>query len=203
MKSLALLLVLFLVGTQGANKEHNKSGQCPQLIDFVLGAKCRSPCKSDSDCKNTEKCCLSDCGATECMEPLKEMQDRDRCDIFCTREYRPVCGTDGITYGTWCTLNFTRCMRNQPWIRKDYEGECKVTDNSCHSKHGYISPCEGNEQLPIGAKKPQCDGKGFYQPLQCHGSTGVCWCVDCLGDPITLPPGVEASEESCMEWRQK
>ncbi|EDO39095.1 predicted protein, partial [Nematostella vectensis] len=30
----------------------------------------------------------------------------------------------------------------------------------------------------IGAYIPQCDKDGRYSALQCHGSTGYCWCVN-------------------------
>ncbi|XP_038615997.1 thyroglobulin [Tachyglossus aculeatus] len=32
---------------------------------------------------------------------------------------------------------------------------------------------------------PQCDGLGNWEPLQCHGTTGHCWCVDRRGHYIT------------------
>jgi len=25
---------------------------------------------------------------------------------------------------------------------------------------------------------PDCDIDGYYKPTQCHGSVGMCWCVD-------------------------
>lgn len=34
------------------------------------------------------------------------------------------------------------------------------------------------QQHLIGAFVPQCDAAGHFEPLQCHGSTGACWCVD-------------------------
>uniref|UniRef100_H2T9E8 Nidogen 2 n=1 Tax=Takifugu rubripes TaxID=31033 RepID=H2T9E8_TAKRU len=38
------------------------------------------------------------------------------------------------------------------------------------------------EGYPIlGVYVPQCDDNGLYRPLQCHGSTGHCWCVDSNG----------------------
>ncbi|XP_017292795.1 nidogen-2 isoform X3 [Kryptolebias marmoratus] len=42
----------------------------------------------------------------------------------------------------------------------------------------------------VGAYVPQCDGEGQYTPLQCHGSTGYCWCVDSRGQekPGTRTP---------------
>uniref|UniRef100_A0A8C5ADZ1 Nidogen 2 n=1 Tax=Gadus morhua TaxID=8049 RepID=A0A8C5ADZ1_GADMO len=40
----------------------------------------------------------------------------------------------------------------------------------------------GPEGHPIaGASAPRCDARGEYAPLQCHGSTGHCWCVDDRG----------------------
>lgn len=47
------------------------------------------------------------------------------CEIACTREYDPVCGTDNVTYATSCMLGFITCSRNQPWITEAYKGQCK------------------------------------------------------------------------------
>ena len=33
---------------------------------------------------------------------------------------------------------------------------------------------------------PLCDSKGYYLPLQCHQSSGYCWCVDKNGN---MKPG--------------
>ncbi|XP_039598116.1 nidogen-2 [Polypterus senegalus] len=44
----------------------------------------------------------------------------------------------------------------------------------------------------VGAYIPQCDEEGNYRPLQCHGSTGYCWCVDSRGQELPgtrTPPG--------------
>uniref|UniRef100_A0A3Q3W242 Thyroglobulin type-1 domain-containing protein n=1 Tax=Mola mola TaxID=94237 RepID=A0A3Q3W242_MOLML len=49
----------------------------------------------------------------------------------------------------------------------------------------------------IGAYVPQCDADGHYLPLQCHGSTGHCWCVDSRGHEragTRTPPGAQPKD---------
>ena len=36
----------------------------------------------------------------------------------------------------------------------------------------------------VGAFVPSCKLNGGYEEVQCHGSTGFCWCVDKLGNEI-------------------
>ena len=37
---------------------------------------------------------------------------------------------------------------------------------------------EGKKRPLLGAFIPQCNEDGSYKKVQCHGSTGYCWCVD-------------------------
>lgn len=60
---------------------------------------------------------------------------------------------------------------------------CERQQRSAHAQHAYPG-----SQLHI----PQCDEQGHFLPLQCHGSTGFCWCVDPDGLEVPgtrTPPG--------------
>ncbi|POI21599.1 hypothetical protein CIB84_014654, partial [Bambusicola thoracicus] len=89
-----------------------------------------------------------------------------------------------------------------------------------------LTPCEHERLYPravppgpspvANGHVPQCDEQGNYRPLQCHGSTGHCWCVDSAGQEIagtrtapgSTPPRCGNSEPSerpptmCERWRQ-
>lgn len=36
----------------------------------------------------------------------------------------------------------------------------------------------------VGQYIPSCDENGSYEPMQCHGSTGYCWCVERNGQEV-------------------
>uniref|UniRef100_A0A3Q2TCT3 Thyroglobulin type-1 domain-containing protein n=1 Tax=Fundulus heteroclitus TaxID=8078 RepID=A0A3Q2TCT3_FUNHE len=69
------------------------------------------------------------------------------------------------------------------------------------------TPCEhhkeraqatGSQGYPVaGAYVPQCDADGLYIPLQCHTSTGYCWCVNKDGQEragTRTPPGSQPKD---------
>jgi hypothetical protein len=53
-------------------------------------------------------------------------------------------------------------------------------------------PCVLPENLAIGTFRPRCTADAKWEPRQCHGSTGLCWCV--LPDGQRVTPGLPAGE---------
>ena len=85
---------------------------CTQLtrnlsILLVDGLTCDPPCHRYGKCvKNQES------GVNECS-----------CDRICTREYSPVCGTDGKTYGNECMMKLLVCDEGSN-VTLNHPGEC-------------------------------------------------------------------------------
>lgn len=52
---------------------------------------------------------------------------------------------------------------------------------------------------PVGQYIPVCDESGAYEPMQCHGSSGYCWCVDRNGQEIPGTRSEPGSRPMCEE----
>uniref|UniRef100_A0A8C6LQF3 Nidogen 1a n=1 Tax=Nothobranchius furzeri TaxID=105023 RepID=A0A8C6LQF3_NOTFU len=52
---------------------------------------------------------------------------------------------------------------------------------------------------PISQYIPECDENGNYLPMQCHGSTGYCWCVDRNGLEISGTRSAPSSRPMCID----
>ncbi|KAE8280427.1 Nidogen-1 [Larimichthys crocea] len=52
---------------------------------------------------------------------------------------------------------------------------------------------------PVGQYIPTCDENGAYEPMQCHGSTGYCWCVDRNGQEISGTRSGPDSRPMCFD----
>ncbi|XP_058846527.1 nidogen-2-like [Acipenser ruthenus] len=136
--------------------------------------------------------------------------------------YQPL-QCHGSTGHCWCVDSRgqerprTRTPPGTPPTRCDLPEPTQPPRTACeqhrHSLQGELSP--RGPRPAVGAYVPQCDEEGNYQPLQCHGSTGHCWCVDSRGQerpgtrtppgtPPTrcdLPAPTQRPESVCERWR--
>jgi len=161
---------------------------CQLQVQRILGQLKSDVNKSDPD---LEYHCYNDDVTQEVAAGQRDTVDIPECDAT-TGQYRPM-QTDDLSRDRWCVgpegleLSGTRTPKHLP-------------DPACLAftpKEIPITKCEREYQEAtkdpelIGQFVPQCDEKGNYEPMQCWGSTGTCWCVDGNGTMIngtlTLP----------------
>ncbi len=154
---------------------------------FVDGLRvnCNEPaiCYENEDCPNNSLCVaeIGDCDMTEspgfCIE---------QADYLCEENNIPVCGCDGNNYSNPCEANY------MSFSGVNYFGECE-SFNCCDVAEDAIEECGG---MP-GCFIPSCTHDCNFEPVQCSGSTGWCWCVDENGNEIdgTAQPSWEGIPE--------
>ncbi len=133
---------------------------CPPVSSDEAGL-CSEECNSDSDCLAPHKCCSNGCGHV-CTTPT-------------LTPYHPppyVCPTPSEDIAGICTqeCNTTSC---------DSGYQC--CSNGCGQTCMSICNLVSTNQTLIGAYRPQCEDDGLFSLVQCHTSTGYCWCVEPLG----------------------
>ncbi|KAJ3416987.1 hypothetical protein HDV05_007469 [Chytridiales sp. JEL 0842] len=103
---------------------------CPKIYDPVCasngvtyGNECEfenAKCADDSLTVNFQGTCNA-----------ASVLSKKSCDRPCPRNFRPVCGSNGITYGNQCLFNNAQCA--QPMLTITSQGECptKPTSDEC------------------------------------------------------------------------
>ncbi|XP_068730483.1 thyroglobulin-like isoform X2 [Montipora capricornis] len=154
-----------------------KPGFCPAVAQHHVGI-CISECISDRDCRGDKKCCSNGCGRI-CSAPLHQACPRGEPFMMCL--INPCEGSS-------CPANpKAKC-------RADSCGRCSSkffdSDNNMVNCSASLTACQKEYTKAIsrpdliGQFIPHCRADGSYAPMQCHPSTGLCWCVTQEGKKI-------------------
>jgi agrin len=79
---------------------------------------------SEGECVLPVQCQTIRCGWGSTCKVVNG-QATCQCPRICTREYNPICGTDGRTYGNPCEMNVKYC-ESRGQVQQDYQGECRT-----------------------------------------------------------------------------
>ncbi|XP_077370479.1 uncharacterized protein nid2a [Festucalex cinctus] len=182
------------------------TAQCIPLEDKAFQCRCGTGFRGDGhNCYDVDECAegLSTCGAhSQCIN----LPGSHRCQCQSGYEF----GFDGRTCVDMDECRSSPCQINARCTNSLGSFHCQC-QNGFHGD-GFIcsqqgqtdgakSQCEQHrdnlQSGPVGVFIPQCDSDGRYRPLQCHGSTGHCWCVDNRGQEragTRTPPGMAPTD---------
>ncbi|XP_063733649.1 nidogen-2 isoform X2 [Eleginops maclovinus] len=177
------------------------TAQCLPQGGQDFQCKCATGYRGDGrNCYDIDECSegLNSCGAhAQCMN----LAGSHRCQCQSGYEF----GFDGRTCvdidecsSSPCHVT-ARCINGlgsfqcqcQPGLHGDgfhcsqQEGETGRPRSQCEQHRDSLQSGGEAGRPSLGAFIPQCDSDGRYRSLQCHGSTGHCWCVDSRGQERT------------------
>ena len=145
---------------------------CPPLDNDVAGI-CSEECSRDESCQGNQICCSNGCGHT-CVDPV--LIPYNSPPAMCP----PVDDDMAGTCDERCT-NSSDCSAGELCCSNGCGHTCTAQMSACSAVHQQIS----NQSL-IGSYLPQCEEDGSFSRVQCHASTGYCWCVEPeRGQPVS------------------
>uniref|UniRef100_S4RY98 SPARC related modular calcium binding 2 n=1 Tax=Petromyzon marinus TaxID=7757 RepID=S4RY98_PETMA len=107
------------------------------------------------------------------------IDDREnKCSAPCVGALpKPLCASNGRTYESRCEFQRAKCK--EPQLEVTRRGRCPEM-SSCQQDRA-----RAQERQDKNSFIPECKEDGTYAEVQCHSSTGYCWCVTSEGRPIS------------------
>ena len=142
---------------------------CPTPDDIVTEESlCSSQCSSNDECATdtAELCCPTRGCGQQCTTPIRfpyhtpvlACPEVDPDMVGTCEEDCADCSIDELCCSNGCGHRCTLGLPVTPI--------CQAIKDSHNGSHR------------IGEYVPQCEEDGRFAAVQCHGSTGLCWCVD-------------------------
>ncbi|XP_061641893.1 uncharacterized protein nid2a isoform X2 [Phyllopteryx taeniolatus] len=189
------------------------TAQCIPLEDKAFQCRCGTGYRGDGhNCYDVDECAegLPACGAhSQCIN----LPGSHRCQCRSGYEFgfdgrtcvdTDECSSSPCHINARCTnsLGSFHCQCQNGFYGDGFlcsqRGQTDGTKSQCEQHRDSLqSDPEQGGQPPVGVFIPQCDSDGQYRPLQCHGSTGHCWCVDNRGQEragTRTPPGTAPTD---------
>ncbi|KAJ7381019.1 hypothetical protein OS493_004614 [Desmophyllum pertusum] len=156
-------------------------------------------CSHDSECAGEDdRCCFNGC-QNDCVPPVgiklctkhHKAETAKHQGLGFVGGFSPSCKLNGDYEEVQChgSTGYCWCVDK---LGNELEGTRTRGKPNCTPSVG-IKLCAKHKEAEaakhqglgfVGGFSPSCKSNGDYEEVQCHGSTGYCWCVDKLGNEL-------------------